>query len=115
MSGAQLREYLEKLVSRSTPGVHVSGISVGYDPDKPPGSRISSLSLADGKTLSDNATYSVIVNSFMAGGGSNMGPPEGSESKALDIVDLDATVDYIKSRPQPVPVPSETRIFIAKQ
>jgi 2',3'-cyclic-nucleotide 2'-phosphodiesterase (5'-nucleotidase family) len=115
MTGAQLRAYLEKLVNRNTPGVHVSGISIGYDPDKPAGSRITSLSLPDGRTLSDNAVYNVIVNSFMAGGGSNMGPPEGAESKPLDIVDLDATIDYIKSRPQPLAVPSETRIFVAKQ
>ena len=115
MTGTQLRAYLEKLVSRNSPGVHVSGISIGYDPDKPAGGRITSLSLPDGKTLSDNAVYSIIVNSFMAGGGSNMGPPEGAESTPLNIVDLDATVDYIKSRPQPLAVPSETRIFITKQ
>jgi 2',3'-cyclic-nucleotide 2'-phosphodiesterase (5'-nucleotidase family) len=115
MTGTQLRAYLEKLVSRNSPGVHVSGVSIGYDPDKPAGSRITSLSLPDGKTLSDNAVYSVIVNSFMAGGGSNMGPPEGAESTPLNIVDLDGTIDYVKSRPQPLAVPSETRIFIAKQ
>jgi 2',3'-cyclic-nucleotide 2'-phosphodiesterase (5'-nucleotidase family) len=115
MTGSQLRGYLEKLVSRSSPGVHVSGISIGYDPDKPAGSRIATLSLPDGKTLSDNAVYTIIMNSFMAGGGSNLGPPEGAESTPLNIVDLDATVDYIKSRPQPLAIPSETRIFIAKQ
>jgi len=115
MTGAQLRTYLEKLVSRNSPGVHVSGISIGYDPDKPAGSRIVSLSLPEGRTLSDNAVYNVIVNSFMAGGGSNMGPPEGAEIIPLNIVDLDATIDYMKSRPQPLPVPSEIRIFVAKQ
>jgi 5''-nucleotidase/2'',3''-cyclic phosphodiesterase and related esterases len=115
MTGTQLRAYLEKLVSRASPGVHVSGVSIGYDPDKPSGSRITSLTLEDGRTLSDNAVYNVIMNSFMEGGGSNMGPPEGTESKPLNIVDLDATVDYIKSRPQPVTVPSETRIFITRQ
>jgi 5'-nucleotidase len=115
MTGAELRGYLERLVSRDRPGVHVSGVTIGYDPDKPAGSRITSLSLAEGRTLADNAVYNVIVNSFMAGGGSNMGPPEGAESKPLNIVDLDGTIEYIKSRPQPLVVPSETRIFVAKQ
>jgi hypothetical protein len=36
-------------------------------------------------------------------------------STPLNVVDLDATVDYIKSRPQPLEVPKEVRIFIAKQ
>ena len=114
MTGAQVREYMETLVSRDQPGVHVSGLTVGYDPDKPAGSRITSITLPQGRTLSDKAVYSVIVNSFMAGGGSNMGPPNGAESRPLGIVDLDGLVDYIKSRPQPIEAPAENRIFIAR-
>jgi 2',3'-cyclic-nucleotide 2'-phosphodiesterase (5'-nucleotidase family) len=115
MSGAQVREYFEKLLSRNTAGFHVSGITIGYDPDKPVGSKITSLTLPAGRTLSDNATYDVIMNNFNATGGSNMGPPPGTVSTPLNVVDLDATVDYIKSRPQPLEVPKEVRIFIAKQ
>ena len=44
-----------------------------------------------------------------------MGPPAGTQSTPLGIVDLDATIDYVKSRPQPLEVPKEVRIFIAKQ
>ena len=56
----------------------------------------------------------MIMNNFMAGGGSNMGPPDGAKSTQLDIVDLDALVDYVKSRPQPLQAPAENRIFIAR-
>jgi 2',3'-cyclic-nucleotide 2'-phosphodiesterase (5'-nucleotidase family) len=115
MTGAQVREYFEKLLSKNTAGFHVSGIEIGYDPDKPPGSKITSLALPAGRTLSDNATYDVIMNNFNATGGSNMGPPPGTQSTPLSVVDLDATIGYIKSRPQPVPVPKEIRIFISKQ
>jgi 5'-nucleotidase len=115
MTGAQVREYFEKLLSRNTAGFHVSGITIGYDPDKPPGSKITSLTMPAGRTLSDNATYDVIMNNYNALGGSNMGPPEGARSTPLNIVDLDALVDYVKSRPQPLSVPKEVRIFIAKQ
>jgi 5'-nucleotidase len=115
MTGAQVRQYFEKLLSRNTAGFHVSGITIGYDPDKPPGSKITSLTMPAGRTLSDNATYDVIMNNYNALGGSNMGPPEGARSTPLNIVDLDALVDYVKSRPQPLSVPKEVRIFIAKQ
>ena len=114
MTGAQVREYMEKLLSRDQVGIHISGLSVGYDPDKPAGSRITSITFPQGRTLADNAIYNVIVNSFAAGGGSDMGPPAGAESIALNVVDLDALVDYIKSKPQPLQIPQETRIFIAK-
>ena len=114
MSGAQVREYFEKLLSGSEPLVHVSGVTIGYDPSKPAGSRIVSLQLSDGRTLSENASYNVVMNNFMAAGGSNMGPPEGSVESQLGVVDLDALVDYMKKLKSPIVPPSQPRIFIAQ-
>ena len=112
MTGAQVREYFEKLLGGEEVLVHISGATIGYDPSKPRGSRIVSLRLSDGRTLSDNASYNVIMNNFMATGGSNMGPPQGSRSTPLDIVDLDALVDYLRSLPSPIRPPTQPRIFI---
>jgi 2',3'-cyclic-nucleotide 2'-phosphodiesterase / 3'-nucleotidase / 5'-nucleotidase len=114
MTGAQLREYLEKLVGRTELGVHVSGITIGYNPDLPAGQRITSLRLAAGRTLNDNAYYNVITNNFMATGGSNMGPPAGSRITPLNIVDLDALINYIKTLRAPITPPTENRIFISQ-
>jgi len=114
MTGAQLREYLEKLLAGDEIPVHVSGITVGYNPDKPKGQRIVSLRLPAGRTLVDDAIYNVIANNFMATGGSNMGPPEGTRITPLDIVDLDALIDYIKTQRSPLTPPTESRIFIAQ-
>ena len=114
MTGSQLRAYVEKLLSGTSIGIHLSGIKVGYDPEKPAGSRITSLLMADGKALSDDATYVVVMNNFMAEGGSNMPAPGGTESTSLPIFDVDAMADYIKSRPQPIVPPEEVRIFISK-
>jgi 2',3'-cyclic-nucleotide 2'-phosphodiesterase (5'-nucleotidase family) len=115
MTGAQLREYLEKLVGMDELQVHVSGIAIGYNPDVAKGQRITSLRLPAGRTLNDNAFYNVVTNNFMATGGSNMGPPAGSRLTPLNVVDLDALINYIKTLRSPITPPTENRIFIAQQ
>jgi 2',3'-cyclic-nucleotide 2'-phosphodiesterase (5'-nucleotidase family) len=114
MTGAQVKEYFEKLLGGGRVDFHVSGATIGYDPSRPSGSRIVSLRLADGRTLSDNATYNVVMSNFMVTGGSNMGPPAGTQSTPLNIVDLDALVDYMRSLKAPVTAPAQTRIFITQ-
>ena len=114
MTGAQVREYFEKLIDMDELQVHVSGIAIGYSPDLPKGQRITSIRLPAGRTLNDNAFYNVIANNFMATGGSNMGPPDGTKLTPLSIVDLDALIDYLKTLRSPITPPAETRIFIAQ-
>lgn len=113
MTGAQVREWLEKILGR-TIGVHVSGVTVALDTTRAAGSRIVSLRLADGRALSDNATYKVIMNNFIAEGGSNFGPPPEAKQTPLGIVDLDALVDYIKTLKSPLAAPVEARITVTK-
>ena len=113
LSGSQVLAYFEKLLGADAVGVHVSGVTIGYDPAKPAGSRIVSLRLADGRTLSDNSTYNVVMNNFLAEGGSNMGPPADAPQTPLGIVDIDALVDYIKTLGSPLTAPTQARIFVA--
>ena len=114
MSGAQVRQYFERIIgSTEEPRIHVSGVTIGVDPSKPEGSRIVSLRLADGRTLVDDAEYNVVMNNFMATGGSNLGPPEGAVSTPLNIVDLTAMIDYLKTLKAPVEPPTEARIVIS--
>jgi 2',3'-cyclic-nucleotide 2'-phosphodiesterase (5'-nucleotidase family) len=114
MTGAEVREYFEKLLGGDDIGVHVSGVIIGYNPDKPRGERIVSLRLPAGRTLSDNAFYDVVMNNFMATGGSNMGPPEGSRATPLNIIDLDALIDYLRALKAPITPPAESRFFIVQ-
>jgi 2',3'-cyclic-nucleotide 2'-phosphodiesterase (5'-nucleotidase family) len=114
MTGAQLRDYLERVVARDELRDHVSGVTIGYNPALPVGKRIVSITFPAGRTLADGANYDVIVNDFMATGGEGMGPPEGARSMPLGIVDLDALVSYMKSLPSPIQAPAEARIFIAQ-
>jgi 2',3'-cyclic-nucleotide 2'-phosphodiesterase (5'-nucleotidase family) len=114
MTGAQVREYLERVVAGESLRDHVSGVTIGYNPELPAGQRIVSLRQPAGRTLSDGAMYTVIVNEFMASGGEGRGPPEGATSEALDMLDLDALISYLRRQPTPVKVPSENRIFITQ-
>jgi 2',3'-cyclic-nucleotide 2'-phosphodiesterase (5'-nucleotidase family) len=111
MTGAQLRGLLESMLSKSEPDDHVSGLTIIYDPSKPKGSRIVSVTMADGTPLSDARTYSVILNDFLATGGEGYNAAgRATASSPLNIVDLDAFIDYLQSLPQPIAAPAEIRI-----
>lgn len=114
MSGAQVREYLERFVARDNLREHVSGVTIGYNPELPTGQRIVSIRLPAGRTLSDAAMYNVIMNEFMATGGEGLNLPEGARSTPLDIDDLDALIAYLQKMRQPITVPAESRIFITQ-
>jgi 2',3'-cyclic-nucleotide 2'-phosphodiesterase (5'-nucleotidase family) len=112
--GSDLREYLERVVGRRRPQVQVSGAVVTYDTTRAAGSRIRSVRMTDGSSLTDDRTYTVVLNDFMYTGGSNLGFGEKAlRADPLDLNDLDAFVSYLRSLPKPVPVPKERRFVIA--
>ncbi len=114
MTGAELRAYLEQIVSRDNLREHVSGVTIGYNPELPKGQRIVSLRLPAGRTLSESATYNVIMNEFMALAGEGVSVPQGARRSQLDILDLDALIAYLQRIPSPVRAPTENRIFITQ-
>jgi 2',3'-cyclic-nucleotide 2'-phosphodiesterase (5'-nucleotidase family) len=111
MTGAQLRGLIEAMLGKSPVNDHVSGLTIRYDPSKPKGSRLVSVTTADGAPLSEARSYNVILNDFLATGGEgyNAGG-RATASRPLDIVDLDALIDYLKSLPEPITAPAEVRI-----
>ena len=111
MTGAQLRGLLEAMLAGAGPDDHISGLTVRYDSTKPRGSRVASVTMANGEPLSDARSYSVIVNNFLLAGGEgyNAGA-RATSSTALNIVDLDALIGYLRQLPAPVTAPTEVRI-----
>jgi 2',3'-cyclic-nucleotide 2'-phosphodiesterase (5'-nucleotidase family) len=111
MTGAQLRGLLEEMLRKSPVDDHVSGLTIKYDPSKAPGSRIVSVTMADGTPLSDTRDYNVIVNDFLATGGEgyNAGG-RATAARPLNVVDLDALIDYLRTLPTPIQAPAEIRI-----
>jgi 2',3'-cyclic-nucleotide 2'-phosphodiesterase (5'-nucleotidase family) len=72
LTGAEIRAALENGVSQVEAVAgrfpQVSGLAFVWDPAKPPGSRVISVTV-DGKPLDDAAVYRVATNDYMAGGG----------------------------------------------
>jgi 2',3'-cyclic-nucleotide 2'-phosphodiesterase (5'-nucleotidase family) len=110
--GSALREFLERIVARQALNAHVSGLVVRYDPARPAGSRIIDVTMSDGKPLDDRATYTITLNDFLVTGGDGLSLPAGaSQARSLDIIDLDALIEYSRSRPQPVVAPTGPRLI----
>ena len=113
LAGRDLRAYLESLVSRRRPIVHIAGAVIDYDTTRAPGSRLTSVRVG-GVPLDDNRSYTVVVNDFEYTGGSGLGFGSAvGRAENLDLVDLDAFVDYLQHLPQPVTAPNDKRFVIA--
>jgi 2',3'-cyclic-nucleotide 2'-phosphodiesterase (5'-nucleotidase family) len=110
VSGSALRAYLEQQVARERIGIHVSGLRLSYDPARPAGARITKLVLEGGKPIRDEATYTVVMNDFMATGGDGMALGGGVPAESSRIDDLSALIDYLRGLPQPVRAPDGARI-----
>ena len=112
VSGAALRTYLEHLVARP-PNVHISGVIVQYDSTRVAGSRITSARFSDGREISPDAHYVIILNDFLATGGDGLAMTTGAiRTEILSLVDLEALVVYLESQPQPVQAPMDSRIIL---
>ena len=112
--GRDLRAYLERLVGGSALNAHVSGVSVVYVPTKPAGSRITTVKLADGRALRDDATYTLVLSNFLLGGGDGLGlAADAIKTEPVGIPDIDALVNYIRAQRQPLRVPFESRLTAA--
>ncbi len=105
MTGAQIKTVLEQQWQRDDKGAVPSrpflrlGTSEGflatYDPSRPEGDRVTGMSL-NGKAIEPATSYSVTVNSFLAGGGDNFREfAKGTARRDTGKVDLQAMVDYM--------------------
>jgi len=112
LDGRALRGYLEKLVGRRRPIVHISGMLVEYDTTRAPGARVVSVHV-NSAPLDDARSYTVVVNDFQYTGGSGLGFDTVRRAENLDLVDLDGFVAYLQGLPQPVAAPTDKRFVIA--
>jgi len=111
MTGAQLRGLLETMLASGRPDDHISGMTVTYDSTRASGSRIVSVTMADGQPLSDAPTYRVILNNFLLAGGEGYDAGARALSSApIGKSDLDALIEYLQQLPAPVTAPTEVRI-----
>jgi 2',3'-cyclic-nucleotide 2'-phosphodiesterase/3'-nucleotidase len=97
LTGTQLYAVLEQqfAVSRI---LQVSGIRYSYNTALPAGSRIVTLTLADGTPIASDATpYTVAMNEFIATGGDGFTTfLAGTNLTYIGISDLDALIDFVQ-------------------
>ncbi|MCT8139936.1 5'-nucleotidase C-terminal domain-containing protein [Anaerobacillus sp. CMMVII] len=111
LTGQQIRTALnQQWQPNTTRMLQISGLSYMWDALQPPGQKVLSISLPDGSELDPDQTYTVVVNSFLAGGGDSFTVFRDGTNRETGPVDLDALVDYIKSLPQPFNATIEDRI-----
>jgi 2',3'-cyclic-nucleotide 2'-phosphodiesterase (5'-nucleotidase family) len=113
VDGRDLRAYIERLVARRRPSVHLSGAVVEYDTARAAGARLVAVQVG-GAPLVDDRSYTVVLNDFEYTGGSGLGFPSGAVRRAenLNLGDLDAFVAYLRASPQPVEPPNDRRFII---
>lgn len=100
LTGAQVKSLLNEQWADPTRAkiLQISGLKFTYDDSRPAGDRIVSVTFPDGKAVEMDKTYSVTVNNFMAGGGDGYTTLKNGKNAAIDVVDLDALVNYIKAK-----------------
>ena len=108
--GKDLPAILENFVRGKAPDTHVSGLLITYDPTKPPGTRIVSVTMANGRPLEPNKVYTFAMNDFMSDDQDINKPGLVISSEILKIGDSAAIAEYLKRLPQPVVAPTEVRI-----
>jgi 5'-nucleotidase len=102
LSGAQLREVLEQAFSRNgRPTAHVAGARVRYDPRRPAGRRIQRVELVGSRKFDAKAEYTLATDDFLASGGEGYLALVNRPSVPGSILDVDATIAYLKRLPQP--------------
>jgi 2',3'-cyclic-nucleotide 2'-phosphodiesterase (5'-nucleotidase family) len=111
VTGEQLLDHLERLVADERIRAHVSGVQVRYDPVLAPGARVMEARLADGRPISPNGSYTIVVNDFIATGGDELGFNGDAPAEHLGISDLDVLIAYLRALPQPFSAPEELRLI----
>lgn len=114
LTGGDMRAILEQILADGTPGAHVSGLQVRYEPGRPRGQRVREIRLPNGKRMDDRATYTLAVNDFLAGGKDGFAMLAGLPQERTGIVDTDALVNYLRRLPQPVELPADDRFILRR-
>ncbi|MFC4800197.1 bifunctional 2',3'-cyclic-nucleotide 2'-phosphodiesterase/3'-nucleotidase [Neobacillus sp. GCM10023253] len=110
LSGADLREVLNKQITARGLDFHIAGFKYTYTYDSSAGTgQVVDIFLPDGSKIDPAKEYSVVVNNYMYG---NASYGIGALATGLEVGsdDLQATVDYVKTLPSPFTYQAEGRI-----
>jgi 5'-nucleotidase len=113
LTGDQIVRFLdEQWRPERTTQIQVSGLEIDVDITRPIGRRITA-SRAGGRPLDPEATYTVTMDAYLAGGGDLFTVPLESKRRVTGPKDLATLIDYVRYLPQPFAAPVEGRIHRA--
>ncbi len=108
LRGSSLRQVLERALAGGLPSAHVSGLVVHYDPRAAPGRRVKRVELADGRSLKDDGSYTLVTSERVAADPAY--PMLAAAPATLSATtDVDALAIYLRRLTQPVPPPDRIR------
>ncbi len=111
VKGDVLLQALEQVVAGDRgPSAHVAGVELWYDPDRRAGQRITRTRLANGREIERGRTYTLAVSDFLAMGGSGFAMLVGVPAVDLEVLDLDALIQYLRVLRPPVEGPAAPRV-----
>jgi 5'-nucleotidase len=107
LTGEQLRAALEQQFAgwagqAQTRMLQIAGFRYGWSASAPLGSRVVSLTRADGTPIDPAASYTVAMNNFLQGGGDGFRVLAGGTNVVPGPIDLDALIAYLGAQPGPV-------------
>ena len=109
LTGLDVRALMEKVLGESAPGIHVSGLQVGYDASRPAGRRVREIRLPNGRRLVDRTSYTIAITDVDASDSGRYGNLSGFPAERTGNTDLDALVNYLRRLPQPIEALEEKR------
>ncbi|MEH7386486.1 bifunctional 2',3'-cyclic-nucleotide 2'-phosphodiesterase/3'-nucleotidase [Bacillus sp. JJ1521] len=110
LSGADLETVLNNQITDRGLDFHIAGFKYTYTYDSTAKTgKVIDIFLPDGSKIDKTKEYTVVVNNYMTG---NLNYGIGALSTDLEVgpVDVDATVDFVKTLPSPFEYKSEGRI-----
>ena len=98
VTGADIKTLLEQQWGSKVRIMPISGLKVAYDDSRAAGDRIVSMVKNDGTPIELSQSYTITVNNYMADGGTDIQYLPVTTNRMIDVVDLEAFVNYIKAK-----------------
>lgn len=123
LSGAQIKSILEQSIENFTSEdaaqkvggmIQVSGVKFSYDPQRPQGSRVQSVTLA-GKPLENARSYRIATNSLLAEGGHKYAAFKRGRDRQKLGKQYETIADWIRQRGSVAAPPTDRITKLAEQ
>jgi 2',3'-cyclic-nucleotide 2'-phosphodiesterase (5'-nucleotidase family) len=109
LTGEALTAGLERAVAGEAPVVHISGITVRYDPRRPPGKRVREVRLDDGRRVDRKRTYTLALPAELLAPERGFSQWAVTPRETVGTSDRDALLRYLGLLRQPVEAPETIR------